>query len=447
MTGTLILDTVLFFVFLLTAMYVALVEAAITAASRQKLDELLSEGDERASLPLELKSRIEHILATSRIVMVFFIAATAVLFFPHLLELRDWFLSQYSGDSFWLAKILEITAYLVYVLIVTLVYLIAVLLISRPLGKNFGERIAMALAGSFTVVETVVAPIRSTSLFIASLFLKPFGIKPHYGDVMITEENVMEMLERGAETGVFEQTEHDLIESIFQFTDTDAKDIMIPRTDIVAIDYAMSEDQLLNRVVDEGFTRLPVYRESIDDIVGVVYAKDIVSLLQHQNLIIFDDIIRPAFFVYERKPISELLRDFQRRRIHLAIVVDEFGGTQGLITMEDILEEIVGEIQDEYDEEEEGIETRTDGSYIVQAKLHIGDVNEELDLHIPESEDYDTVGGFVTSLFGRIPDQGDEIEYNGVSIEILEVDDKRISLVLITKQQLGGGNGTDDFPT
>jgi CBS domain containing-hemolysin-like protein len=185
---------------------------------------------------------------------------------------------------------------------------------------------------------------------------------------------------------------------------------------------------------------MPVYRDSLDHIIGVVYAKDVLSLLEHQHLIILQDIIRPAFIVPETKPISELLREFQRKRIHLAIVVDEFGGTEGIITMEDILEEIVGDIRDEYDEEIRQLEHLPNGDVEVEGMMNIFDFNERVEYKIPESADYDTVGGFFTTLIGKIPEPGDTCSYHQLEIKVLEMEERRVKRLLFHRSKQDAGN-------
>jgi CBS domain containing-hemolysin-like protein len=189
---------------------------------------------------------------------------------------------------------------------------------------------------------------------------------------------------------------------------------------------------------------MPVYRDSLDAIEGVIYAKDVISLIQHPDLIILQDIIRPAFIVPETKPISELLREFQFKRLHMAIVVDEFGGTEGLITMEDILEEIVGEIRDEYDDEEIPYVLLPGGGIEVEAMVNISDFNNFTDISIPESEDYDTMGGFVTTLFGRIPEAGDRILFDQLSVQVVEADERRVTRVRIIREEQENGRNNGD---
>ncbi len=251
----------------------------------------------------------------------------------------------------------------------------------------------------------------------------------------LSEEELKQVLEAGTRSGVLDKTEHELIKSIFEFTDTTAKEIMVPRPDIVALDISMPREAMLRRVIEEGYSRLPVYRGTIDNIVGIVYSKDILSIYEHKDLIILQDIIRPAYFVPESKNISQLLREFQQNKVHLAIVVDEFGGTEGIISMEDIIEEIVGEIHDEYDEVKKELELSTDGSVIVDATMSVADFNEKFGAQIPEVSDYETVAGFLQKVTGRLPELNEEIQQGAFVFVIVNKTARRIRQVKVTKSQ------------
>jgi CBS domain containing-hemolysin-like protein len=182
-------------------------------------------------------------------------------------------------------------------------------------------------------------------------------------------------------------------------------------------------------VLEEGYSRMPVYRETIDNIVGLVYTKDLLGLMEHRDLIILHDVIRPAYFVPETKKISQLMRELQQQKLHIALIVDEFGGTEGIITMEDILEEIVGEIHDEYDEELKDVESGTDDSFLVNARIPVKDFNERFQVSVPEMDEYETMSGFLHKLTGRIPELNEEIMHENLSFTIVKKSQRRIRLV------------------
>lgn len=247
----------------------------------------------------------------------------------------------------------------------------------------------------------------------------------------ISEEEVKQILEEGERSGAIEKAEHELIKSIFEFTDTTVKEVMIPRTDVFAVDILTPREKLINTLIDQGYTRVPIYRESIDHILGIVYTKDLIGMLQHKELIVLQDIIRPAYMVPESKKISLLLRELQKRRQHMAVVIDEFGGTEGIVTMEDIIEEIVGEIRDEYDEELVEVETAVDGSILISGSMAVHDFNERFGVQVPEHRDYDTISGFLHTLSEKIPELNEEIRYKNICFGIAKKNDRRIKQVKI----------------
>ncbi|NUN69823.1 MAG: HlyC/CorC family transporter, partial [Bacteroidetes bacterium] len=243
-------------------------------------------------------------------------------------------------------------------------------------------------------------PPPANSSVLSSFFtavLQKFGWKRP----AVSEEEVIQILEEGERSGAIDRTEHELIKSILEFTDTTVKEVMVPRTDVFAVDIGTPRDRLLHSLIDQGFTRVPVYRESIDNIVGIIYTKDLIGMLEHRDLIILQDIIRPAYLVPESKKISVLLKELQKNRQHMAIVIDEFGGTEGIVTIEDIVEEIVGEIRDEYDDDQPEVETASDGSPIVSGGMPIHEFNERFGASIPEDAQYDTISGFLHATTER----------------------------------------------
>jgi putative hemolysin len=270
------------------------------------------------------------------------------------------------------------------------------------------------------------------------------SIKRIFADVLIkwgilktelSEDEIKQVIDAGTERGILDKTEHELIKSILEFSDITAKEIMVPRPDVIALDLNMTREALMRRVIDEGYSRMPVYEKAIDNIVGVIYTKDLLSLLEHRDLIILQDILRPPFFVPESKKISQLLREFQQNKVHLAIVVDEHGGTEGIVTMEDIIEEIVGEILDEYDEVTKSIVVASDGSSIVDATININDFNQQFGAQIPETPDYETLAGYLQKVTGKLPELHEEIRQNDFAFTIAGKRARRIKHVKVVRLQ------------
>ncbi|SIR36297.1 hemolysin family protein [Pontibacter lucknowensis] len=267
----------------------------------------------------------------------------------------------------------------------------------------------------------------------ANLVLRSMGIRPVHGSEVHSPEELRLLFEQSAEGGLLVDSQHELLENVFEFNERMVKQIMVPRTRMVAIDVNIPEPELMELIFEEGYSRLPVYDGSIDNIVGVLYVKDILSLMRLGEPIIIEKLMRPAYFVPETKKIPRLLQQFQRRHMHMAIVTDEFGGVSGIVTIEDIIEELVGEIQDEYDEEVPIVERLSDFEYRVNGAAPVSDANDYLPFALPEGEDYETVGGFVTMIYGHIPEDANEVaEFNEYAIRVLEKSDRRVEWVLFT---------------
>ena len=261
--------------------------------------------------------------------------------------------------------------------------------------------------------------------------IRDFFVKGGLLKTKLSEEELEQVIDASTLSGTIDKTEHELIKSILQFSDITAKEIMVPRPDIVALDINAPRENIVQKVVEEGYSRLPVYRGTIDRIIGIIYSKDLLSLMEHRDLIILQDLIRPAYFVPETKKISQLLREFQRNKIHLGIIVDEFGGTEGLITMEDIVEEIVGDILDEYDEVRNPFDKKNDGSTVVDAAMSIAEFNAHFPKPLPEDSDYETLAGYLQKITGRLPEIKEEIQTENFTFAILTKSARRIRQVKV----------------
>jgi len=263
----------------------------------------------------------------------------------------------------------------------------------------------------------------------AGFSLKLLGINALQGETTHSSEELQYLLDQGKETGALDSTEHELIQNVFDFNERVVKNIMVPRTKISGIEISTPREELLETVIIEGYSRIPVYDDTIDKIVGIVHAKDILPLLARNEEIVLKNIIRKPFFIPETKKINDLMAELQQKRIQIAIVLDEFGGTAGMVTLEDIVEELVGEIQDEYDEEKPIVEKVNDSEFIVNALAPIYDVNTHLPHDLPEDGDFDTVSGWLGEIFGKIPDVGEQKESNGYNITVLKKSDQNIESV------------------
>ncbi|MGB9701282.1 MAG: hemolysin family protein, partial [Candidatus Kapaibacteriota bacterium] len=250
-----------------------------------------------------------------------------------------------------------------------------------------------------------------------------------------TPEEFLLILQESSDKGVIALQEHELIENVFEFADTPVKQVMVPRNKIVAIDIHSPIDIVLNKFLEEGYSRMPVFDESIDNIVGEIYAKDIIRIFKENHVSNLDKFLREPFFVQENEKINITLKKMQLNKIHQAIVLDEFGGTAGIVSLEDIIEELVGEIQDEYDEEVPLFEKIDDNTFIVLATIPINDLNDNLPEPFPESDDYETIGGFIMTELGRIPELGEKFKINNYKFEIISRTTRKIEKIKLCYEQ------------
>jgi CBS domain containing-hemolysin-like protein len=240
------------------------------------------------------------------------------------------------------------------------------------------------------------------------------------------------ILTESEEGGAIKPSENELIQNVFDFDDRIVKQIMVPQNRVVALDVELGRNEITKRIIEEGFSRLPIYLGDIDNVIGIVHSKDLLRALIDNKFRTLKDIMRPVHFVPESMKINELLRDFQKHHIQMAIVTNEFGATAGLITMEDIIEELVGEIQEEHDEDKPNVEKKSDSEFIVNAQAAITDVNQILPLALPENPQYETVSGYINYLFGRIPAVNDKRKKDGYEITVLKRNRQSIDSVKLT---------------
>jgi CBS domain containing-hemolysin-like protein len=339
-----------------------------------------------------------------------------------------------------LVRIVEHPAkYLNVILLLTLLshlggMTIATVVAVRVVG-NWGELVAtfaMTILLFIVALGTAFDWIARALIKIANIIIPGRGLPE---GPFATEEDIKAMAEVASEEREIEEEEKELIHSIFEFGDTVVREVMTPEPDIVALDISSSLDEVLDMVVRHGFSRIPVYRERRDEIVGIVYAKDVLREIHAlgDRARGLEELIRKPHFVPESKKVADLLRDMQSEKFHVAVVVDEYGGVAGLVTLEDLLEEIVGEIVDEYDREEPQVEPAGDGRYRVNARLPVDELNELLDTELPY-EEWDTVGGLMMGILGRLPIQGEQVEFQELRFTAERVQGRRISKVLIERR-------------
>lgn len=307
--------------------------------------------------------------------------------------------------------------------------------VPKNLAAAHAETWAMVVAPFIRLLSIVLTPVVYLLTKLSDFVVK-FSKKDDEEDPTITEDEFKILVNVGQEEGVFDESESEMINSIFDFDETVVKAIMVPRIDIVAVDIEDSVNEALRLIVDGGHSRIPAYEDSIDNIVGILYAKDIFAHLDADfDKLKVKELIRSAYYIPETKKVSDLLNELRSKKVHMAIILDEYGGTNGLVTIEDLIEEIIGDIQDEYDVEEDLIVMHSDDQLVADARAPIGDVEEafdvELDEAILEDSEADTIGGLAFEHLGGIPAKGDEVTVGRFLIRIVEVSGRRISKVEI----------------
>ncbi|RCH54606.1 hemolysin [Mucilaginibacter hurinus] len=325
----------------------------------------------------------------------------------------------------WVVTASHITAFA----IITILHIVFGELAPKSIAIQKSIKTVMAVSVPMKVFFVIFRPFIWILNGFANFLLRTFGIVSLHGESHHSSEELQYLLEQGKESGALDSNEHELIQNVFEFNERVVKNIMVPRTKISGVDISTDKQKLLEIIIEEGYSRIPVYEDVIDKIVGIVHAKDILPLLVRNEDINLKDIIRKPYFIPETKKINDLMAELQQKRMQIAIVLDEFGGTAGMVTLEDIVEELVGEIQDEYDEEKPIVDKVNDREFIVNALAPIYDVNEHLPHDLPEDGDYDTVSGWLGDLFGKIPDVGEQKEANGYNITILKKSDQNIEAV------------------
>jgi magnesium and cobalt exporter, CNNM family len=320
-------------------------------------------------------------------------------------------------------------------------------LVPKTLALAHPERFALTLAGPLDVLGRILAPVVALLTGITRAVTRVIGVDIS-AEAQITAEELRLIVERGGEQGILEAEEEQMINAVIELGDRRLHEVMVPRIAIVALPASSSFDEAVDRIIDEGHSRLPVYETSVDEVVGILYAKDLLPFLKSSsdapsNL---RSMLRTPVFVPESMTIDDLLHEFQRRKVHIAIVLDEYGGTAGLVTIEDLLEEIVGEIQDEYDVEEPLVEMLDEHTARVDGRASVDDLLDlwDLKLQLEDEDEYDTVGGLVYHRIGGIPQPGDEIHVDGLRLTVETTDGRRVGKVLVAREVDARSNDGDE---
>ena len=411
------------FIFLVLNGFFAASEIAVVTSRKSYIKRLAESNNQSARKLLRLQSEPDRFLATVQIgVTVAGALASAIggaasvtTIEPFIAGIPVPVISHAAG------------AISIGIVVVVISYLSLILgeLVPKSIALRNPEKVGLFVARPIAFISKLSSFFVNILTASSNVFLKPFGGKAFSQRSFITEEEIKLLIEEGTDRGIFEAAEHELIHSVFNFADISVKGVMVPAAKMIAFSVSESPENIIRKISTENFSRYPVYEKDISDIKGVLFNKDIFNEMANNRPISIAKILHPALFVPETMKISALMKEMQKKRQHMAMAVDEYGAVTGLVTIEDLIEEIVGEIQDEYDTETP-VQELSNGSLLIDASLAIRDLNEDHGFDIPESNEYDTIGGFLISNLQRIPTVGDSFQSDATKFTIVNMKGRRI---------------------
>ncbi len=432
-----LVDVLIIFILIMMNGFFSGSEIAIISLRKGRLKSLLENGDRRAQIIANLQSNPDSFFATVQI-GVTLVGTFASVFggarlVRHVAPIIEMIPLPYAN------RFSEDIALVFIVLGISYASLVLGELVPKSLALNYADRFAMVVARPLQVLSTLFSAFTSLLTVSSNLILRFFKDKTSFSESRLVTDEILHLLEEGVQSGSIERSEHEIIENVLEMNETAAREVMVPRVDVRALSVEISDEELRNIRFD--YSRLPVYHESLDHIVGLVHVKDLIRTLARNEPVNLAKLVRPAYFVPDSMKIGVILKEMQKRKIHMAIVVDEFGGTAGVLTMEDILEEIVGEIQDEIEKPESEIVEQKDGSFLVSGTISISDFNTYFDSDIPEADSYTSIAGYVIQKLGRFPEVGEKIDDGIFSFELKKrIRQKMVEFKVIRISKEDGGD-------
>lgn len=432
--GSIILKVVLLFILTLLNAFFAMSEIAIISLNDTKIDKLAEEGHKKAKQVKKLTENSSNFLSTIQIGVTlagFLTSATAAQSFATMLS--DALAKTAVANVIPLGLISGVSTVLI-TLITSYFSLVLGELAPKKIAMQKPEKVSFAVVPVLLFVSRVTKPFVKILSVSTNAVVRLFGLDPNADEEEVTEEEIRMMVDVGQEKGVIEDVQKEMINNIFEFDDIDVADIMTHRTDMACVDVEDSLADIIQLSMEEGYSRIPVYEEDPDNVVGIVYIKDLLKYIGSSlpEALHLKDVMRKAYYVPESKRCGALFAEMTEKHIQMAIVVDEYGGTAGLVTLEDIVEAIVGNIQDEYDNEDVEISKINETTFTIDGVTDLEEVEEQLGIQFPE-DDYDTLGGFIISQLGFLPQDGDmnTVEFENIRFTVLNVEERRIGKVKV----------------
>ena len=424
------------FLIVLTALegFFVAAEIALVSIRRSRVEQLVEEGRPGARRVRRLLDDPGRYLAVSQLGLTFIGFLASAFAAVSLADGLATLLTEAGMDAGTAGGV----ALVVVTVILALFTIVFAELVPKSLALASNERFALVLSGPLDFLGRLLGPLVAALTAITRWVTRLFGAEVT-SEAQITAEELRLIVERGGEQGILEAEEEQMINAVIELGDRRLHEVMVPRIAIVALPASSTFDDAIDTVIDEGHSRVPVYDNSMDEVIGILYAKDLLPFLKSDvaNRPDLRTLLRTPVFVPESMSIDDLLHEFQRRKVHLAIVLDEYGGTAGLVTIEDLLEEIVGEIQDEYDVEEPLVESLGEDRARVDGRASVDDLLDLWDLKIPleDDDEYDTVGGLVYHRIGGVPTPGDEVHIDGLRLTVETTDGRRVGKVLVVRER------------
>lgn len=425
-----ILELLAIFALVLANGFFAASEFALIASRRSRLKNLARHGDRRAKRTTLLLARPDRFLATIQVGITFIATLAGVFGGATLVKTLAPLIRDIPVEA--ISHAAQPIAIALIVVFISALSVVVGELIPKYIALGNPEKIALAVSRPISVFSRLTFFLVGFLTFSARLVLRIFGFRKLPERSHITEDEINILIHEGTEKGVFDKTEEKLIKQVFDFTDINVRQAMTPRVDMIGINIDWSQEKIMEIMSTSGYSRYPVYGDSLDHIEGIVYTKDLIALMVTGGAVILKDIIRKPLFVPDSMPLTTLLQKFQRAKKHIAIVLDEFGGTAGLITLEDIIEEIVGDIQDEHDTDQPEFVAHSDRIAFAAAAFRPDELNREFGVNVPEDVS-ETLAGLIVETLGRIPEMTEEVIIDNVKFKILEMAGKRIKRLRVEK--------------
>lgn len=386
-------------------------EIAVSAFGENKIQEMKDKGDKTAALFEQFLDKQEKVYGTIQFLissLTIFISISGYIIIKKRIDLS-------SADD-----LSEILLIVISVAAVSFIVITFNILLPKALAFKYSGAIGKNSVRILLMLSKILSIIPASINWFSNLLLLPINEKTNFSQMRPSEDEILDIISEGVKSGTLDESEQEIIENIFEFTDLRANEVMVPRTEMIAIDVLEDNDDNINEIIKSGHSLIPVYEDNPDNIIGILHTKDVIKNILDSRKEPIRKFLRPAYFVPESKLISEILRDMQNQGERLAIVTDEYGGTEGVITMEDILEEIVGKFKDNTSSNIPQFNRLPDGAYYVLGTMHIDDFNENFNYRIPESDEYNTVAGFIGDRSGKILNPGEQFKYGGLVFELMK---------------------------